>query len=229
MLLTREEMTFDFGGARFEPERDRKLLEWMLNQFLYGELTANQVGYWLYRAPDLEAGRFFARQAVEEYQHVDQFMRIQQMLGCAIGPPHPMVKFLAKGMMGRSFADHVALEMATGEGFVLMALYGLIDTLNQAETVEILRRIARQEERHVEFGEQRTMQLLRDRRWLRFRIRFLHGIWLWGVRRLAKYMRKRLPSDHPVLRQLPQFLEKSLLCSRLRMKRMGTGSPPVIT
>ena len=36
MLLSREEMTFDFTGARLEPERDRKLLAWVMNQFLYG-------------------------------------------------------------------------------------------------------------------------------------------------------------------------------------------------
>ena len=39
MLLTRDEMTFDFGGAKLDPARDRELLEWMLNQFLYGEMT----------------------------------------------------------------------------------------------------------------------------------------------------------------------------------------------
>ena len=66
MLLTREEMTFDFGGARFDPQADRTVLGWLLNQFLYGEVAANQIGEWLYEAPDLESARFLARQAVEE-------------------------------------------------------------------------------------------------------------------------------------------------------------------
>ena len=39
MLLTREEMTFDFQGAKLDPTKDRELLEWMFNQFLYGEVT----------------------------------------------------------------------------------------------------------------------------------------------------------------------------------------------
>ena len=82
MLLTREEMTFDFGGAKLDPARDRELLEWMFNQFLYGEVTGIQVGHWLYDAPDLEAAKFLARQSLEEMQHVDNFLRIMTMLGC---------------------------------------------------------------------------------------------------------------------------------------------------
>jgi len=42
MLLSREEMTFDFRGARLDPQRDRKLLAWVTNQFLYGEVTGIQ-------------------------------------------------------------------------------------------------------------------------------------------------------------------------------------------
>ena len=34
MLLSRAEMTFDFGGARLDPVRDREVLGWVLNQFL---------------------------------------------------------------------------------------------------------------------------------------------------------------------------------------------------
>src|SRR5215211_7071872 len=86
MLLTRDEMTFDFGGAKLDPARDRELLEWMFNQFLYGEVTGIQVGHWLYDAPDMEAAKFLARQALEEMQHVDNFLRIMSMLGCEPKP-----------------------------------------------------------------------------------------------------------------------------------------------
>ena len=130
MLLTREEMTFDFGGAKLDPARDRELLEWMFNQFLYGEVTGIQVGHWLYDAPDLEAAKFLARQSLEEMQHVDNFLRIMTMIGCKPKPAHAAVRFLATGMMGGSWAEHVALEMAQGEGFVLQAFYAVIDTLD---------------------------------------------------------------------------------------------------
>ena len=49
MLLSREEMTFDFRGAQLHPERDARLLAWVMNQFLYGEVTGIQCGRWLDR------------------------------------------------------------------------------------------------------------------------------------------------------------------------------------
>ena len=55
MLLTRAEMSLDFGGERLQPERDRAILQWIFDQFLYGEVTGIQVGHWLYEAPDLAA------------------------------------------------------------------------------------------------------------------------------------------------------------------------------
>jgi len=115
MLLTRDEMSFDFRGATLDPVRDRKIIGWMLNQFLYGEVTGIQIGHWLYDAPDLTSARFLARQAVEEFQHVDNILRIMAMLGVEPEKPNGMVTFLATGMMGGSWAEHVALEMASGE------------------------------------------------------------------------------------------------------------------
>src|ERR1044071_1732470 len=156
MLLSRPEMTFDFGAARLDPVKDRDILGWMMNQFLYGEITGIQIGHWLYDAPDLASARFLARQAVEEFQHVDNFLRIMAMLGVEPERPSSLVTFLATGMMGGSWAEHVALEMAAGEGFVLMAFYAIIDSLAHEGIVEILRRAVRQEERHVEFGERQT-------------------------------------------------------------------------
>ena len=210
MLLTREEMTFEFGADRLEPSRDRELLEWMFNQFLYGEITGIQVGHWLYDAPDLDAARFLARQALEEMQHVDNFLRIMTMIGCRPKPAHPAVRFLATGMMGGSWAEHVALEMAQGEGFVLQAFYAVIDTLDHKPSVDILRRAVKQEERHVEFGEQQTAKAIEHKPWLRRRLLGLSLVSMWGVRRLARYMEKRLPAAESgssnVLHHLPAFL-----------------------
>ena len=64
-----------------------------------------QCGRWLYDAPDLAAARFFSRQAVEEFQHVDNFVRILELLGQKPAPPHRLVRFLSTGMMPASFAD----------------------------------------------------------------------------------------------------------------------------
>jgi len=227
MLLTREEMTFDFGGAKLEPARDRELLEWMFNQFLYGEVTGIQCGHWLYDAPDLEAARFLARQSLEEMQHVDNFLRIMMMLGLQPKPAHAAVRFLATGMMGGSWAEHVALEMAQGEGFVLQAFYAVIDTLDHKPSTDILRRAVKQEERHVEFGEQQTAKAIEGRPWLRRRILGLSLVSMWGVRRLAGYIQKKLPADHVVLRHLPAFLEHANRCAETRLRRIGVLERPL--
>jgi len=227
MLLSREEMSFDFRGARLEPARDQKLLGWMMNQFLYGEVTGIQCGHWLYRAPDLEAARFFSRQAVEEFQHVDNFLRILELLHEAPAPAHGMVRFLTSGMMPATFEEHVCLEMALGEGFVLLALYGVIDTLSHDEIRAILLRAVKQEERHVDFGERRTMAAIRDRPALRRRLLGLSLVSTWGVRRLGAFMRSRLPAEHPVLSLLPEFLGFTVACAEKRLLRMGVLTKPL--
>ncbi|HTO97886.1 MAG TPA: ferritin-like domain-containing protein [Myxococcales bacterium] len=226
MLLSREEMTFDFAGARLQPERDRKLLAWVTNQFLYGEVSGIQCGHWLYDAPDLEAARFFSRQAMEEFQHVDNFLKILELLGEKPAPAHRLVRFLSTGMMPQGFEEHVCLEMALGEGFVLMALYGIIDTLQDDDIRAILARAVKQEERHVEFGEQRTAQAIRERPAMRRRLLGLSLVSMWAVRRLAGFMRARLP-QHEVLSQLPRFLQFSLSCAEKRLLRMGVLTRPL--
>jgi hypothetical protein len=223
MLLSRAEMTFDFGGARLVAARDRKVLGWIVNQFLYGEVTGIQCGHWLYEAPDLDAARFFSRQAVEEFQHVDNFLRILDLLGEAEAPPHRIVRFLSTGMMPASFEEHVCLEMALGEGFVLMALYALIDTIDHDGIRDILERAVRQEERHVEFGERRTREAIERRPGLRRPLLGLSLVSTWAVRRLGRFMQKRLPAGHPVLAQLPRFVELAVERSELRLLRMGVA------
>ena len=227
MLLTREEMTFDFGGAKLDPTRDREALEWMFNQFLYGEMTGIQVGHWLYEAPTYDAARFLARQSLEEMQHVDNFLRIMKALGLEAKPAHPMVRFLSTGMMGGSWAEHVTLEMAQGEGFVLLAFYAIIDTLDHQPSTDILRRAVKQEERHVEFGEQQTMAAIAGKEWLRRRLLGLSLVSMWAVSRLAGFMRSRLPAEHPVLSQLPAFLAHSNQCAEQRLLRMGVLDRPL--
>jgi hypothetical protein len=198
----------------------------MMNQFLYGEITGIQCGHWLYDAPDLDAARFFSRQAVEEFQHVDNFLKILEMLGEPPAPAHPMVRFLTTGMMPGSFEEHVCLEMALGEGFVLMALYGVIDTIDHEQIRAILLRAVKQEERHVDFGERRTATAVRERPSLRRRLLGLSLVSTWGVRRLAAFMRSRLPADHPVLSKLPSFLQFTVDCAEKRLLRMGVLLKP---
>jgi hypothetical protein len=227
MLLSRQEMTFDFKGAHLDPERDVEVLGWIVNQFLYGEVTGIQCGHWLYEAPDLEAARFFARQAVEEFQHVDNFLRILDLLGRKPAPPHPLVRFLSTGMMPSTFEEHVCLEMAMGEGFVLNALYAVLDTIDHAEIREILSRAVRQEERHVEFGERRTMLALERRPALRRKLLGLTLVSTWAVRRIGAFLGRRAPPSHPVLGRMREFAEHAASCGELRLRRMGIVDRPL--
>ncbi len=224
MLVSREEMRFDFGGAKFRLPRDAELLKWILDQFLYGEITGIQCGHWLYRAPSLEAATFFARQAVEELSHVRQFLRIYDLIGMRPGAAHPVIRFMATGSMGTDYAEHVATEMAVGEGLVLMIFYALIDTIEDARVVKILESAARQEERHVAFGERQTRRLVEENPRL---APYLLGLNLGSVlamKRLGRYVARHLGQDHEVLRQAPAFLERLVAILELRLQRMGVLS-----
>jgi hypothetical protein len=49
---------------------------------------------------------------------------------------------------------------------------------------------------------------------------------MWGVRRLAGYMEKRLP-EHPLLKQLPAFLAHANTMAELRLRRIGVLDRPL--
>ena len=221
MLVSRAEMRFDFGGARFKLPRDAALLGWIFDQFLYGEVTGIQCGHWLYRAPTLEAATFFARQAVEELSHVRQFLRIYELIQVKPGPVHPVIRFMATGSMGTSFAEHVATEMAVGEGLVLQIFYALIDTIDDARVVKILESATRQEERHVAFGEQQTRALVAADPGLADYLLGLNLLSMIAMKRLGTYMERKLGHGHEVLQHAPAFLESLVSMTEQRLQRMG--------
>ena len=230
MLLSQDEMHFDFQGAKLRPKantRDRDIIAWGVQQFLYGEVTGIQVGHWIYHAPDLDAAKFLSKQAIEEFQHVGNFLRILDILGVPPAPAHPVVRFLTTGMMGGSWEEHVTLEMALGEGLVLQAFYAMIELIDEPEIVGILKRGVKQEEGHVSFGEERTMIALRDHPELRRRLLGLSLVSLFGVSRLAGYMKRTLPQEHEALRQLPAFVAHTVRVAELRLRRLGVLDRPL--
>jgi hypothetical protein len=97
----------------------------------------------------------------------------------------------------------------------------MIDTIDHEEITAILKRGVRQEERHVEFGEQRTMLAIQGKPWLKRRLLGQIIVTLFAVRRLESYMRRTLPMDHPVMSQLPDFVRHSVAMAELRANRMG--------
>ena len=251
MLLSRKEMSHNFGGARLDPHRDRDLLVWTFSQFLYGEVTGIHVGRWIERAPDLEAATFFARLASEEFLHVRVFLEILATLEAQPLPPHRLIRFVASDLAGRSFEEHVAIEMAQGHGLVLSAIYALADTVDQPRIHELLEQTAAREEQHVAFGEERTLRVIEGRPRL---ARHLLGLALVGitvVSRLARPLEafacagpfpdrgtgllrgrwrspfKEVPvrgssaADHAMLSQLESFHRTALAAAELRLRRLG--------
>jgi hypothetical protein len=221
MLVKRDEMRFDFGGARWRLPRDREALGWIFSQFLYGEVTGIQCGHWLYRAPDLEAAQFFAQQSVEEMAHVQQFLRLLEQLGVPPRPVHRGVQFLATSFMGSSFPEHTCLEMAAGEGFVLMVLYALIDTVEDRGIVRVLEAATVQEEKHVSFGEQRTARAVEADPSLARKLLGLSLVSVAAVRWMARRVPRFLPMDHEVMGHMPAFLQRTCDVAELRLARMG--------
>lgn len=226
MLLTRDEQTYDFGGARFDLQADRDVLAWIFSQFLFGEVTGVQVGDWLARAPDFDAARFLARQANEEMAHVQLFLRVLRSMGAEPQPPHPALKFLATDFAGGTFVEHCCLEMAMGEGFVLMAIYALIDTLPESEVRNLLVGLSRQEESHVSFGEEQTARSLRADPGQARHLLGLSMVSMAAIRRLAGWTRRRYGA-HPVLSQMPGFLAATASAAELRLRRMGVLRRPL--
>ncbi|MFN0062230.1 MAG: ferritin-like domain-containing protein [Myxococcaceae bacterium] len=228
MRVSREEMRFDFGGAKFRLPRDAPVLGWIFNQFLYGEVTGIQCGHWLYRAPTLEAARFFARQASEELSHVQQFVSLLSLVGARPEQPNRWVRFLATGAMGTDFAEHVATEMAVGEGLVLQVLYALTDTIEDERIVKTLEGIARQEERHVAFGEEQTAALVQRNPALAKRLLGLNLVSFWGIERIGRHVARHLDPTHEVLRLAPMFLAKMKETLSLRLERLGLTPKPIV-
>ncbi len=235
MTLPPEELRFDFQGACFDltQEWDRKFLAWVFDQFLYGEVTGIQCGYWLYRAPHLNAASFLAKQAGEELSHVRKILRILSHLGEKPGRAHAAIRFLTTGMMGGSWGEHVALEMALGEGLVLSAFYAMVDTIEHPEIRRILVSSIGEEERHVAFGERET------RRWLsenpghrRFLLAQAVLQWMalgWLKRFLVSRIKAsgRTSSPHPVLARFPQFYDHVLARFGDRVQRLGLSDRPL--
>jgi len=227
MLLTRDEMRFDFGGARFELPHDAESLGWIFSQFLYGEVTGIQVGHWIYHAPNLDSARFLAVQCQQELSHVRLMGNVFSCLGVEPVPVHRWVRFLATGLMGAGWEEHCCLEMALGEGYVLAIFYALEDTIPDAEIVRLLKIASRQEEMHVQFGETQTQRAARDPK-MRRRLLGMSLVSLAAMRRLSGALRRRADAAHPVWRQLPAFADHLAAVTELRLQRLGLLERPLV-
>ncbi len=233
MFISREELSFDFQGARFDlqSESDRGLLGWIFDQFLYGEVTGIQCGWWLYKAPHLDAAVFLARQAGEELSHVRRILKILELLGQKPQKAHRAVRFLATGMMGHSWGEHVAIEMALGEGLVLGVFYAMADTIADPEIHRILETAIVEEERHVEFGEKETLTWLQKYPGSRRLLLGLAFVQVLALRFLKRFVLKKIVHnvgvDHSVMSQFEAFYDQTVRLFETRIERLGLSTVPL--
>lgn len=233
MLLSREEREFDFGAARFDLENptDRRLLGWIFNQFLYGEITGIQCGYWLYNAPTLIAAQFLARQATEELSHVKRFLKILELIGENPAPPHRAIRFMATGMMGGSWGEHVTMEMALGEGLVLTLFYAMEQTISDPQVQKLITSALKEEESHVAFGERESQAWLEEHPG--DRKLFLGQVLLqwWAMKVIKRFVLRKLiqisGSEHPVFRQFSEFYDHVIRVLETQVELLGISPFPL--
>ena len=229
MLISPEEYHFDFKGAKFDlaQEKDREFLGWVMNQALYGEATGIQCGYWLYRAPNLSCSSFIAKQATEEFSHLKRFLRILTLLGQEPKPASKVIRFMSTGMMGGTWGEHVAIEMAMGEGLVLNAFYLLEQTIDDPEIHKIIAHTTKEEESHAAFGERETQKWMKDYPGQRNLLLGSMIIQVFAMNVMTRVLVSRSKkdgfSDHPVLKQIPQFFDHVMNNYEMRAERMGVS------
>ena len=216
MRVSRAELRFDFGEARFRLPRDRALLGWVVDQFLYGEVTGIQVGHWLYAAPSLEAATFFARQASEELAHVRVFLRIHALLGTTPGPPHPVVRFLSTGAMGSDYAEHVATEMAVGEGRCSPSSRRSSTPSTPRKSSGCSRPRRGRRSATSRSGRPRPRASSPSAR-LADDLLGANLLTLLALPRLARFIQRRLGTEHEVLRKVEAFLGHVVRLTELRL------------
>lgn len=203
---------FDFKGATFDLDsaRDREILRFILSQALYGEATGVYCGKSLYTARSLEAAHFYVRQAKQELGHLKLFADIVRALELEPSDGHWALKLLSAH--NNYYPLKVLMEHAIGEGMVLDVFRDvLLQTLPDSDPrVPPIKRkllvICREEEEHVAWGEKETARLLAERPYLKPAFFGLVEAQLSLMPLLARRF-SRGYEDHPVMRQLPAFID----------------------
>ena len=203
VLLTRDVQTYEFGGARFDLDRDRTSWRGSSASSSSERSLACRWGPGWPR-PDSDAAQFLARQANDEMAHVKLFLRVLASLEANAGRPiGPCGSWPPTSPAERTWST--APWRWPGEGFVLMAIYALIDTLPESETLRLLIGLSRQEEGHVSFGEEQTSRALRRDPSTGRHLLGLALVSFGALGRLGGWVRRKY-SGHPVLSQMPGFL-----------------------
>ena len=225
------EQPFDFGGATFDlsAPADREVVRFMLSQALFGEATGVYCGKSLYAARNLEAARFYLRQARQELNHLELFADIFRTLEMEPLPGHWVVRLLSTH--NNYYPCKVLMEHALGEGMVLdifrdVLLQTLPDSDPRVPAIKKrLRVVCQEEEEHVAWGEKETRHILAERPWMATPFYGLLELQLLFIPFAVRPFARRY-ADHPVLKHLDAFQDH--VRKRVRAQGVALGFAPAV-
>ncbi|HXG20240.1 MAG TPA: ferritin-like domain-containing protein [Methylomirabilota bacterium] len=170
MLLTRAEMTLYKEEPRFSVEKDREIIIRALSRLFYGEVGAVKIGQWVTKAPDLEGMLEIVKQTRDETRHTAIFRRLLQRYNA-----EPLQAVLGDmeelhGVISHTWEEMLFESMVVGEGLALVLLYFYHDVIADEPIRHGLRRVIRDEESHVAYGERKIRAYLYEHPELRDRL-----------------------------------------------------------
>ena len=164
---------------RFDLSEDAIYLDWIFQQFVEGEMTGLIEGSALQKAPTLSDSNFLACQVQDEIKHAQiYFKQMNRLRKDYQYEPLEMPSFLkalAKPISGRLWQEHVFLDKAIGELYVLYVMIALKQALGDSRLAKALDNIAKDEIQHIHFGETQTQKYVEKNKFYK---NYLLGLYL---------------------------------------------------
>ena len=164
---------------RFDLSEDAVYLDWIFQQFVEGEMTGLIEGSALQKAPTLSDSSFLACQVQDEIKHAKiYFKQINRLRKDYQYEPLKMPSLLkapVKPISGRLWQEHVFLDKAIGELYVLYVMIALKQSLDDSRLAKALDNIAKDEIQHIHFGEIKTQKCVEKNKFYK---NYLLGLYL---------------------------------------------------
>ncbi|MFQ5457782.1 MAG: diiron oxygenase [Myxococcota bacterium] len=125
----------------------------LLSQFWFGEQAALGIcGQLIPLVPDMSAKLYLSSQVIDEARHMEVFGRYLNLIG---GPTriNPYLEELLVKLLDAPDAEEKLVGMQVlAEGLALDSFHAILDTTSDALLKQILKKVTRDESRHLGFG-----------------------------------------------------------------------------
>jgi 1,2-phenylacetyl-CoA epoxidase catalytic subunit len=217
MLLTREEMTLHHQAPRFSVATDREVVLRALSHLFYGEVGAVKIGQWVTKAPDLEGMWEIVKQTRDETRHAGIFRRLLERYSAAPEAALMTDMDALHGVVSHSWEEMLFESMVVGEGLALVLIYFYHDVIADPPIRRGLRRVIRDEESHVAFGERKIMEYLPQQPQLKEKLLTMQEAL---VRHYASVITDQTPAD-ALEEMIAGFPLAIIQMHGIRLQRMG--------